>query len=451
MISITKLSDNFEIVDTTNDILVSKMKLKHLASGYQKLFKENNLVRGDRIGLAMQEDSHHLAAVFAAIDYGLIIVISGEHSLTDEYVERTKIKVIMTRGIQPCTVFAKNVKHLNLDKIKFQENNSYIINPIETMVEAYTSGTTGWPKCIAHTHESILAATNNSIKHYWKDAGNSWFFHNIVHLGVSSVYFFPALFSSKKIILPPLDNCYNEKLLKKYKPNILLIFPVHFQTYPKLQNLDLSHVDYVLTGGSTIPKDFCKRLLKQGVKNIAVIYGLTECLPPLIHKIVNKDNISSYEESEMGYIIDETGNYTINKKEILTITDSKHLCTSVNNVPVKEFITNDIVSASTETFYFEKRNSDLIRIDERLVNPQQLVPRWLDGYCCVFSTSQTHVVVCMKHKDVLVTPVIQKLEANGITYDKIITSIELNVLGKPNIKKLKGIYDKSNKGSPQRG
>ena len=69
MISITKLSDNFEIVDTTNDILVSKMKLKHLASGYQKLFKENNLVRGDRIGLAMQEDSHHLAAVFAAIDY----------------------------------------------------------------------------------------------------------------------------------------------------------------------------------------------------------------------------------------------------------------------------------------------------------------------------------------------------------------------------------------------
>ena len=63
-----------------------------------------------------------------------------------------------------------------------------------------------------------------------------------------------------------------------------------------------------------------------------------------------------------------------------------------------------------------------------------------------FSTSQTHVVVCIKHKDVLTTPVIQKLEANGITYDKIITDIELNVLGKPNIKKLREIYEK-NKGT----
>ena len=115
MISITKLSDNFEIVDLPNDTQLSKAKLKSLAGGYQRLFKENNLAKGDRIGLAMQEDSHHLAAVFAAIDYGLIIVISGEHSLTDEYVERTKIKVIMTRGIQPCTVFAKNVIHINLD------------------------------------------------------------------------------------------------------------------------------------------------------------------------------------------------------------------------------------------------------------------------------------------------------------------------------------------------
>ena len=271
MISITKLSDNFEIVDLPNDTHVSKTKLKSLASGYQRLFKENNLAKGDRIGLAMQEDSHHLAAVFAAIDYGLVIVISAEHFLSTEYIERTKIKLVMTRGIQPCTVTADNVIHLNLDEIEFKEDDNYIIDPTNPMVEAYTSGTTGWPKCIVHTHESILSATNNSIKHYWQNAKTSWFFHNIVHLGVSSVYFFPALFSSKQIILPPLNNCYDKELLQKYKPNIMLVFPMHFQSYPELQNLDLSYVDYVLTGGSTIPYDFCKRLIRQGVKNIAVI------------------------------------------------------------------------------------------------------------------------------------------------------------------------------------
>ena len=103
----------------------------------------------------------------------------------------------------------------------------------------------------------------------------------------------------------------------------------------------------------------------------------------------------------MGYVIDETGTYDINKDEILTITNSKHLCTAINQKPVTEFVTNDIVSASTNTFYFEKRNSDLIRINDALVNPQQLVPSYLDGYCCVFSTSQTHVVVCINIKTYL--------------------------------------------------
>ena len=105
------------------------------------------------------------------------------------------------------------------------------------------------------------------------------------------------------------------------------------------------------------------------------------------------------------------------------------------------------VSAGSDSFFFEKRNSDLIRINDTLINPQQLVPNWLDGYCCVFSTSQTHVVVVMHHKNVKVKELIQKLTDNGINHDKLITPIKLNVLGKPDINKLKGIYDRANKGT----
>ena len=100
----------------------------------------------------MQEDSHHLAAVFAAIDYGLVIVISAEHFLSTEYIERTKIKLVMTRGVQPCTV-TDNVIHLNLDEIEFKEDDNYIIDPTNPMVEAYTSGTTVGPN--VEYHESI--------------------------------------------------------------------------------------------------------------------------------------------------------------------------------------------------------------------------------------------------------------------------------------------------------
>lgn len=443
MISITKLSNNFEIVDCINDTQISKSQLMSLASGYQQLFREAALVKGDRIGLAMQEDSHHLAAVFAAIDFGLIIVISGEHNITNEYISRRNIKTFITRGIQPCKVTATNVNHIEAEVV--ESNEKYTINHSEILVEALTSGSTGVPKCISHTHESIWSATQESIKQYWQGENTSWFFHNIVHLGVSSVYFFPALFSSKKIILPPLTNCYDKELIEKYKPTIMLIFPSHFESYPGLQYLDLSCVNWVLTGGSTIPIHFVRRLIKnEGVKNVAVIYGLTECLPPVIHKVVNIENLSEYNESEMGYIIDESGEYTVDDEDILTIKGSSHLCQTINDKPVDLFVTQDVVSADGNTFYFEKRNSDLIRIDDSLINPQQLVPYSLNGYCCIFSTSQTHVVVVLHHKDFEVPQLIQKLDDNGITHDKLVTPIELNVLGKPNINKLKGIYDKGN-------
>ena len=62
----------------------------------------------------------------------------------------------------------------------------------------------------------------------------------------------------------------------------------------------------------------------------------------------------------------------------------------------------------------------------------------------MFSISQTHVVVVMQHKDVNVKQLVQKLADNGISVDKLVTHIELNVLGKPNINKLKGIYEKGN-------
>lgn len=439
MISISRLPDDIEIHDCTSQQVYRKEELTLLAGGYQRFFEEQGLVKGNRISLCLQEDIHHLAVVFAAIDFGLVPVISGNHYIDDDYCATSDIKIVLTHGIQPVTVETNNIPHIELSGVMPGSTN-YIVNHNDIILESFTSGTTGHSKTVTHTHESITSASNDSIKHYWQDAKVSWFYHNIVHLGVSTVYFFPALFSSKKVVLPHLWDTYDPETFAKHKPDVMLLFPSNYEQYENISKLDLSHVDYVLTGGATIPKTFCEKLIKQGVKSVAVIYGLTECLPPIMHKFVTAENINNYSEQDMGVNCDDSAEYKIDEHGELVIVKSNHLANQINGSDVITLNTGDRVHTVSDNYYFEKRNKDFIRINGELVNPQQLVDESNATKIVLFGTSQTHVIICVNDKSVDTDSLIQKLTSQGITYDKLVMPIELNVLGKPNIGKLRRKY-----------
>lgn len=439
MISISRLPDDIEIHDCTSDHIYSKEELKLLAGGYQRFFEKHGLVKGNRISLCLQEDIHHLAVVFAAIDFGLVPVISGNHYIDDDYCATSDIKIVLTHGIQPVTVKTKNVPHIELSGVMPGSAN-YIVNHNDIILESFTSGTTGHSKTVTHTHHSITSASNDSIKHYWNGSNTSWFYHNIVHLGVSTVYFFPALFCSKKVVLPHLWDTYDPETFAKHNPNVMLLFPSNYEQYENISKLDLSHVDFVLTGGSTIPKSFCEKLIAQGVKNVVVIYGLTECLPPIMHKFVNAENIDAYNEQDMGVNCDDSASYRIDEMGELIIVKSNHLADKINGSQVVTLNTGDRVHTDNEHYYFEKRNKDFIRINGELVNPQQLVNEKDATKIVMFGTSQTHVIICANDESVKTDSLSQKLTSQGITYDKVIMPIELNVLGKPNIGKLRRKY-----------
>ena len=439
MISISLLQNDIEIHDCPNDTVLSKNDLTRLAGGYQQLYEQNNLQLGDRIALCMQEDSHHLAALFGAIDMGLVPVVSGVHYYDNEYCNRTNVKHIFTRGIQPVVVETDTVPHKEIEDV--EPTSNYTVSHNDILFEAMTSGSTGKPKIISHTHTSVESAANDSIKCYWNKDSETWFFHNIVHLGVSSVYFFPALANSKRMILPPMYDTFDNETWKKYNVNMMLLFPSHYESYPWIENMDFSNVEYVLTGGATIPKSFCERCLSQGSKKIAVIYGLTECLPPIIHKIVTKDNIDAYNENSMGINCDPSAIYDVNNEDVLIINHSDHLAKQINYKDITRLNTGDCVDVVNDRFYFSKRNKDLIRINDVLINPQQLVPEEIKTHVVLFSTSQTHVIICTDDTNNNITDIESVLTKNSITYDKLHVAIELNVLGKPNINKLKEHYD----------
>jgi acyl-CoA synthetase (AMP-forming)/AMP-acid ligase II len=237
-----------------------------------------------------------------------------------------------------------------------------------------------------------------------------------------------------------LWDTYDVETFNKHKPDTMLLFPSNYEQYENLSKLDLSHVRYVLTGGSTIPKTFCEKLIEQGVDDVVVIYGLTECLPPIMHKFVNKQNIADYNQQDMGVNCDDTAEYKIDRHGELVIVKSKHLAKQINDSNVDTLNTGDRVNTVGDNYYFEKRNKDFIRINGELVNPQQLVDESQATKIVLFGTSQTHVVVCVNDDSVNTDSLIQKLTGQGISYDKLIIPIELNVLGKPDIGKLRQKY-----------
>ena len=179
------------------------------------------------------------------------------------------------------------------DFIKLNENYNEEINDNfhgdDVAVILYSGGTTGYPKGIELTNLNFNALAMQSfeacqcLEQKDKVLAIMPVFHGF---GLGICIHTVQYFGGTSILLPQFSSKTFDKLLKKYKPNIIAGVPTLYEALLKNKNLegyDLSFLKCVISGGDSLSISLKKKVdnfLKEHGANVQIRegYGLTECV-----------------------------------------------------------------------------------------------------------------------------------------------------------------------------
>lgn len=153
----------------------------------------------------------------------------------------------------------------------------------------YSGGTTGYPKGIELTNLNFNALAMQSFEacQCLKEKDKVLSIMPVFHgFGLGICIHTVQYFGGTSILLPQFSAKTFDKLLKKYKPNIIAGVPTLYEALLKNKNLDgydLSFLKCVISGGDSLSISLKKKVdifLKEHDANIQIRegYGLTECV-----------------------------------------------------------------------------------------------------------------------------------------------------------------------------
>ena len=179
-------------------------------------------------------------------------------------------------------------KDFLLKSYNYHGNYAVEMKKDDPAVILHSGGTTGNPKGIVLSNGNFnsLAAQSKIVFKRVEIGDRCLTIMPIFHgfgLGVS--VHCPLSLGATCILVPQFDSRKFDKLLKKYKPNVLLGVPTLYEALIKTNNtdLDLSILKYVISGGDSLSNSLERRInvfLAECGSNEKINqgYGMTECL-----------------------------------------------------------------------------------------------------------------------------------------------------------------------------
>jgi hypothetical protein len=365
-----------QYVDFTNNKFGATYNFDFLSAhidAYKNLLQNHFYCQvGQTILIGCKASLHQTSLIFAASELGLVITIvdySRIDSFKDkEYIDpKTKLlmpidyffidteynteKIALLKKISKHVIYTKNenikVYHnkTNWENIKFDftPNNTTYATPESNFLICTSSGTTGTPKIVKHTHKFIFHLLQRNQKFYYGNVGVSI---NLQHGSSFATYFLPAI------------TCSNVKSMTNYS-----ITEVRDGDYNSLDHLMLpythlieqflyrnkGHKNLNLYTLSYIQLEW-KNDLNKNVKNIISYFGSNETSGPVFINDLLDNNFASTKYR----IVDDF--YSIN------LGNNNELIVELpfyKNCSIK---TNDCFKKIENTYYHIGRN-DLIRIN----------------------------------------------------------------------------------------
>ncbi|MDD6796239.1 MAG: AMP-binding protein [Clostridiaceae bacterium] len=217
-----------------------------------------------------------------------VIIVSASDSMPIYL----KVSYLLTQGRKVKLEHQKNaIKWSNFIKlgIDYKGETYTKTQGKDTAAILYSGGTTGYPKGIELTNLNFNALAMQGVEACsCIESGDTVLaimpvFHGF---GLGICIHTSQYLGATSILLPKFSAKTFDKLLKKYKPNIIAGVPTLYEALLKnknLQNYDLSFLKCVISGGDSLSislKEKIDTFLKEHNANVQIRegYGLTECV-----------------------------------------------------------------------------------------------------------------------------------------------------------------------------
>lgn len=153
----------------------------------------------------------------------------------------------------------------------------------------YTSGTTGRPKGVMHSHANDLAIAMNCVMEYsLSHLDVALHIAPLYHVGGMQAFFIPHMMvGGTNVVVGRYEALETLKLIQEEKATTLFAVPTQIQEmlfHPQFKDYEISSLKMITTGGSAISKAAVERVIKEFCPQIFNGYGMTEAsLTLLLH------------------------------------------------------------------------------------------------------------------------------------------------------------------------
>ncbi|WP_209427642.1 long-chain-fatty-acid--CoA ligase [Pararhodobacter sp. SW119] len=151
----------------------------------------------------------------------------------------------------------------------------------------YTSGTTGRPKGVIHTHANDVAIAMNCVMEYGlKHTDIALHIAPLYHVGGMQAYFLPHLMvGGTNVVLGRYEAEKTLDMIASERITTLFAVPTQIQEmlfHPRFSEIDTSSLRLITTGGAAIASAVMQRVIEEFCPNIFNGYGMTEASLTLV-------------------------------------------------------------------------------------------------------------------------------------------------------------------------
>lgn len=308
-------------VGSARDDRLTFRELNETANQLGNALKKLDIQKGDRVGLLLMNSSEFMEAYYALAKIGAVVVPLNWRLVADEleYILKDSgtrtlifdddftsvVEDIYSRGSRT------DIKHwlqVERGQTLLEFAKSYHVfrgegDKTEPTIDAgdkdmlyimYTSGTTGLPKGVVHTHETaIWGILTIAATTYYRESDRYLAALPMFHVGALTPLAVNVYRGATSVVMRSFNPESAWELIDRERINTGLMVPAMLNFMLQVQDFqtryDHSNVRWIMTGAAPVPVALTETYLELGI-SILQVYGLTETCGPAC--LMDPDNVS---------------------------------------------------------------------------------------------------------------------------------------------------------------